>query len=66
MNKPAKPCGGKIKMKKQKAEGITIVDDIQYIERGYEDLDRKLRELGASIEKVSSEKELQKFILKVS
>lgn len=25
MNKPAKPCGGKIKMKKQKAEGITII-----------------------------------------
>ncbi len=47
------------------AEGITIVDDIYYIERGYENLDQKLRGLGAQIEKVSSEKEIQKFKLKV-
>jgi UDP-N-acetylglucosamine 1-carboxyvinyltransferase len=47
------------------AEGITIVDDIYYIERGYENLDQKLRSLGAKIEKVASEKEIQKFRLKV-
>lgn len=47
------------------AEGITIVDDIYYIERGYENLDLKLRNLGAKIEKVASEKEIQKFRLKV-
>ena len=47
------------------AEGITIVDDIYYIERGYENLDQKLRRLGAQIEKVASEKEIQKFKLKV-
>ncbi len=47
------------------AEGITIVDDIYYIERGYENLDLKFRELGAKIEKVASEKEIQKFRLKV-
>ena len=47
------------------AEGITIVDDIYYIERGYENLDEKLRGLGAKIEKVASEKEIQKFRLKV-
>jgi UDP-N-acetylglucosamine 1-carboxyvinyltransferase len=47
------------------AEGITIVDDIYYIERGYENLDQKLRTLGAQIEKVASEKEAQKFRLKV-
>lgn len=47
------------------AEGITIVDDIYYIERGYENLDKKLKELGAVIEKVASEKEIQKFQLKV-
>ena len=47
------------------AEGITIVDDIYYIERGYENLDQKLRGLGAQIEKVASEKEIQKFKLKV-
>ncbi len=48
------------------AEGITIVDDIYYIQRGYEAFEKKLSALGADIEKVSSEKELQKFILKVS
>ena len=48
------------------AEGITIADDIVYIQRGYERFEEKLRELGAEIEKVSSEKEIQKFRLKVS
>ena len=48
------------------AEGITIVDDIYYIERGYEDFDKKLRGIGGQIEKISDDKDLQKFILKVS
>ena len=48
------------------AEGITIVDDIYYIERGYEDFEKKLAQLGAQIEKVSTDKEIQKFTLKVS
>ena len=46
-------------------EGITVVDDIVYIQRGYEDFDAKLRALGAEIEKVSSEKEIQKFRMRV-
>lgn len=48
------------------AEGITVVDDIVYIQRGYEDFEIKLAGLGAEIEKVSSEKEIQKFRLRVS
>ena len=48
------------------AEGITIVDDIVYIQRGYECFEEKLRSLGGIIERVSSEKEIQKFQLKVS
>lgn len=47
------------------AEGITVVDNIHYIERGYEQFEWKLGELGAQIEKVCSEKEIQKFTLKV-
>ena len=47
------------------AEGITVVDDIVYIQRGYEDYEIKLAGLGAEIEKVSSEKEIQKFRLRV-
>ena len=46
------------------AEGDTVIDDIRFIERGYEDFDLKLRSLGAQIEKVSSERELKKFRLK--
>lgn len=47
------------------AEGTTTIDDIQYIERGYEDFDIKLQSLGAQIEKISSERDFQKFKLKV-
>ena len=47
------------------AEGFTTIDDIKYIERGYEDFHLKLQSLGAQIERVKSDKELQKFKLKV-
>ena len=47
------------------AEGITTVDDIKYIERGYEDFHIKLQSLGAVMERVDSERELQKFKLKI-
>ena len=48
------------------AEGVTIIDDIVYIQRGYERFEEKMRSLGAVIEKVSSERELQKFMFRVS
>ena len=47
------------------ADGVTVVDDIVYIQRGYENFEEKLRSLGAEIERVSSEKEIQKFRLRV-
>ncbi len=47
------------------AEGITIIDDIKYIERGYEDFPEKLRHLGAHMEKVESDKDLRKFEMKI-
>ncbi len=46
------------------AEGTTIVDDIHYIQRGYEAFEEKLESLGAQIRKVESEKEIQKFQFK--
>ena len=46
-------------------DGITIIDDIVYIQRGYERFEEKLRSLGGVIERVASEKEIQKFKLKV-
>lgn len=47
------------------AQGITIIDDIHYIQRGYEAFEEKLVGLGAQIELVGSEKEIQKFQFKV-
>ena len=47
------------------ADGITIVDDIVYIQRGYERFEEKLRGIGAIMERVGSNKEIQKFRLKV-
>ena len=47
------------------AEGITVVDDIVYIQRGYEAFEEKLRGLGAKIERVNSEEQITKFTLKV-
>ncbi len=47
------------------ADGITLIDDIIYIERGYEDFPEKLQSLGAQIEKVLAERDIQKFKLKV-
>ncbi len=47
------------------AEGFTTVDEIHYIARGYEDFHLKLQALGAQIELVNSDRDLQKFKLKV-
>ena len=49
------------------AEGFTTVEQIQYIERGYEDFEEKLRGLGGIIEKFDAEDEraVTKFKLKV-
>lgn len=42
------------------AEGVTVVDDIKYIERGYEDFDKKIRQLGGNMKIVTCEKDIQK------
>lgn len=46
------------------ADGYTVVDDIKYIQRGYEDFHLKLQALGGKIDIIDSDKELQKFKLK--
>ena len=48
------------------AEGFTVVEDIKYIQRGYERFEEKLRDLGGKIEIVETEKDIMKFKLKVS
>jgi len=47
------------------ADGYSTVDDIRYIERGYEDFDVKLQSLGAMLEKVDNDRDVQKFKLRV-
>ena len=43
------------------ADGTTVMDDIRYIERGYEDFDEKVRNLGGIMEVITDEKEITKF-----
>ena len=66
VNAPDLRAGAALVIAGLAADGVTVVDDIHYILRGYENFDIKLRELGGNTELVKSEKELQKFILKVS
>jgi len=47
-------------------EGYTSIDGIEFIQRGYEDFDGKIKALGGMIEKVSEEKDIHKFKLKIS
>ncbi len=49
------------------AEGVTQVDQIEYIQRGYEDFEEKLRGIGADIQKipVDDERAVRRFQLKV-
>ena len=46
-------------------EDYTIVDEIKYIERGYEDFAGKIQGLGGNIQVVETEKEIQKFKLRM-
>lgn len=49
------------------AEGFTIVEQVEYIERGYENFESKMQSLGAIMAKIDieDEKAVQKFKLKV-
>lgn len=66
VNAPDLRAGAALVIAGLAAKGITVVDDIYYIQRGYEALEEKLTKIGAKIARVEDEKELQKFILKVS
>ena len=43
------------------ADGITIIDDIHYVQRGYERFEEKMQGLGAKMERVDNVKDLQLF-----
>ena len=65
INAPDLRAGAALVIAALAAEGMSVVDDIRYIERGYEDFHLKLQKLGAQIEKVETDRELQKFRLKI-
>ena len=58
-------AGAALVLAAMSAEGFSTVDDIRYIERGYEDFHLKLQALGAQIELIETERDLQKFKLKI-
>ena len=47
------------------ADGFSTIDEIKYIQRGYEDFHLKLKKLGAEIELVESEKDVTRFKMKI-
>lgn len=65
VNAPDLRAGAALVIAGLAADGYTVVEEIKYIQRGYESFDEKLRALGAVIKKVDSEKGAQKFRLQV-
>ncbi len=61
VNAPDLRAGAALVIAGLAAEGITIIDDIHYVQRGYERFEEKMQGLGAKMERVCSEKELQLF-----
>lgn len=59
-------AGAALALAAMAAEGETLIEDIHYIERGYEDFDTKLRGLGAKISKVKTERDLTKFRFQIA
>lgn len=65
MSSPDLRAGAALVIAALAADGISQIDEIQYIQRGYEDFEVKLQELGAHIKLVDSEKDVQKMKLKI-
>ncbi|MGN0431989.1 MAG: UDP-N-acetylglucosamine 1-carboxyvinyltransferase [Lachnospiraceae bacterium] len=64
INAPDLRAGAALVMAALAAEGTSLVENIHYIERGYEDFHLKLQSLGAQIEKIDSDRDYKKFKLK--
>ena len=65
VNAPDLRAGAALVIAGLAAEGCTVVDEIGYIQRGYEHFEEKLKGLGAMIERAECDKDLQKFRLKI-
>ena len=66
VNAPDLRAGAALVLAGLAADGYTVVDEIGYIQRGYEHFGEKLKGLGAMIERVDCDKDQQKFRLKIS
>lgn len=60
-------AGAALVMAALSADGITTIDQIEYIERGYESFEEKIQGLGGRIEKIEAEDEeaVKRFEMKV-
>ena len=56
-------AGAALVIAARSANGVSTIDDIQYIKRGYEDFDEKVRSIGGVMEIATSESAVQKFKL---
>lgn len=65
MSAPDLRAGAALVIAALAADGISEIEDIEYIQRGYEDFEGKIKGLGGVIEKLDSDKEIQKFKLKI-
>lgn len=65
VNAPDLRAGAALVIAGLAAEGYTVVEEIGYIQRGYECFEEKLRGLGAMIDRVDSDREAKKFKLKI-
>ena len=65
LNAPDLRAGAALVIAALAADGISEIDDIEYIQRGYENFEGKITNLGGIIKRVDSERELQKFRLKI-
>ncbi|MCR5526507.1 MAG: UDP-N-acetylglucosamine 1-carboxyvinyltransferase [Lachnospiraceae bacterium] len=66
VSSPDLRAGAALVMAALAADGVSIIDDIHFIERGYEDFEVKIRKLGGIIEKCGGDIDVQKFTLKTS
>lgn len=65
MSAPDLRAGAALVIAALAADGISEIDEIQYIQRGYEDFELKLQGLGALIELTDTDKATSKFKLKI-
>lgn len=65
MSAPDLRAGAALVIAALAADGISEIEDIEYIQRGYEDFEGKIKGLGGVIERLDSDREIQKFKLKI-